>query len=126
MELLDKAREKLKSDSAVARYLKVTPPTVAQWRSGVRPISAYQAAKLATLLNENPLEAAISSMEKTAKSLEESKNWREWRKYLVTVSAVVLMTVESLHGVYPPLFLHYVQQKTAIVGHFIFDRFEAG
>ena len=93
MKLLDDAKSKLGTDSAVAQYLKVPRSFISKVRHGEKPLPPIQAGKLAELLGSNPLEAAVRAMENQAEKPDERKKWREWSKYLGNVAAVLCVAV---------------------------------
>lgn len=82
MELLDKAVYKYGSLSAVARELKVSVQFLHKVQKGDRSLPAYQAGRIAELLDANPLETIIHVMEEQAKKKDEAKKWRDWSKLL--------------------------------------------
>lgn len=100
MELIERAIAKYGTVAAVAKKLGVTPGFVSQLRTGHRSIPPLQAGRLGEMLELNPLETIVKTMEEQAVKKDERRAWQTWLK-LVAHTAVAAFAAVGLSGIYP-------------------------
>jgi predicted transcriptional regulator len=91
--LLDKAKEKLRDDKAIATFLDVSKQHISNVRHGHSTLSEYHAARLAELVGERWFDHALPALAAKAKTPEEAAYWRKkWeglRRAIVAVALVI-------------------------------------
>lgn len=100
MDLLTKARERLGSDRAVAKYLRLSPGFLSMVRQGERTLPPYQAARLAELLELNPADAYVSALEAQLEKKTEARSFKRWFAKAL-VSGVIALGVFGHSGTFP-------------------------
>lgn len=75
LALLDKAKDFLGSDYAVAKHINKTRPYIHKIRHGDRPMPDWMAWKLAELVGEDPMSALLENKINTAKDDDERAVW---------------------------------------------------
>lgn len=88
-DYLDEIKEKkgIKSDYALAKYLKTTKQTISRYRVEKNRIDDYMALKVAEALDINPLEVIAAANQERAKSAEEKA---AWERILKSVAACIV------------------------------------
>ena len=81
-DYLDDAKTKLKieSDYALAKWLEIHQAKISECRSGKRQLDNYTAARLANLLEINPLEIIATSEMEREKDSDRRGFWEQVRK----------------------------------------------
>lgn len=75
-QLIEKAKEKLRTYRAIADYLEMGEGDFSEARRAKRRgLTEYQAAQLAELVGDDPAAAAFESLRRKAKSDDERRYW---------------------------------------------------
>ena len=89
IELLDKAKEKLGTDSEVARQIGKTRGFIHLLRKGT-PMPDWVAVKLAAIVSDDPIAALLANKLATAKDDEERAVWFQYASRIEQATGAVL------------------------------------
>jgi plasmid maintenance system antidote protein VapI len=98
IELLDRAKEKMGSDYAVAKALKVSQQRINNVRRGANKLGPWMAGRLAELIGEDGPTAVFMAMAENARNPQEKKDWLRWGRIagvIMTTGVISANTVVS-------------------------------